>query len=835
MSRFFLYFLLQFAIPSSVSIADSDIHIPLWNAIIDESQHLLFTTSINSLGPSPTRTFPSDGMALDPSVSHLQYHPITTAPSAQQLALSTPHLTAEDQHQTMYLLWHTMSTHNIDSIQSWSMALSHSNIHGDSISKIPTPVQFNQHSSESYTRFLSVATAHSHSPQDKRIYTLAYLWTEEISSSPVLAIISYDTEHYNSLAPSHTDVLHTVAIASDHTVIGADILATHHNNSTQIHLIMNVVESLPLHTAPVGYIKYYIFDTMTETTTKSIIERYDIDNVEAPYVVGVPSIDRGRTDTLYMTWPRLLPLDISMRLMNYNIAVKRYNITTGVIESLAPEWTSSETRQCVTRDSDGKDQSLGPIITPRIHARPGEQGEEHVALFWRGCHEEGGRDPQEADAADVNPVYVSWYEERTGLWSEQFALTNNKRALRRGKPVSVLTPGGAAFVAYWEVSRAEADDSIQSQIVGLEVDDAGRVMRRSVLGPTYTYGMSEDRVPILRLSASEIVREGEFGAVAWSGWQGGEQRIGVSRFRLSIGPVGRDDYISITTGDVVDVSVTQNDSHTNNSPLVIVDVKVDGSIAAHVRATQELRIDATAAGTGRNVVTYGVRDASGRLDSARLVVDVKSQEATEGEEEYEDEIHVVAMRGRWTTINVFSDGDGWGGGRMRVVAVKQPKHGEAVINANQTIRYRSEMGPANGDSFGYEVENENGQRRSGRVNVEIKEEYIREVDDIEIEIYTRESTVINVFEKEMSERLVAPRVVHLMGPEAGVAWVRADQRIVYQAGEEAIREEIMIYQARISNEELITGRIVIRVQEDGKREERWSDGTWWTDGTGWWD
>jgi hypothetical protein len=835
LSRFFLCSLLLIVIPLSASIADSSIHHSLWNVITDDSPRLLFTTAINPLDPSPTHTSLPGGATLDPSVSHLRYHPITATPSDQQLALSIPHLTGDDPLHTMYLLWSSMSIHNIDSIQSWRMGLSHSNITSNLIPTIPTAVQLDSHSSASYTHFLSIATTHSYSSQDKRIYTLAYLWTKESAPNPVPAIIAYDTDQYESIAPWHADVLHTVAIAQNHTVIGADMTVTNHNNSTQIHLILNVVESLPFQTEPIGYLKYYVFDTMTSTATDSLLERYDVNNERAAYVVGVPSISRGRAEILYMTWPRLWPVDGSIGRMTYDIAVIRRNITTGIIESVAPEWTSSETGQCVTRESDADDQPLGPIITPRIHTRPSEHGEEHIALFWGGCHETVERDPQEADAADVNPVYVSWYAEGTGLWSEPFAITNDNRVLRRGKPVSALTPAGSAFVASWEVSRAEADDTIQSQIVGLEVDVAGRVMRRSVLGPTYTYGMSEDRVPLLRLSASEIARDGEFGVVAWSGWQDGEQRIGVSRFRLSSGPVARDDYISITTGDVVDISVTQNDSHTNNNPLVIVDIQVEGAIAAYVRATQELRIDATASGTGRNMVTYRVKDASGRFDSARLVVDVKPQEPMAGEEEYEEEVYVVAMRGRWTTINVLQEREGWGGERIRMIAVTQPEHGETVINANQTIGYRSDMGPANVDSFGYEVESENGQRWSGRIYVEIKEEYVREVEDIEIEAYPGESVVINVFEGEMHERIAAPRVVHLMGPKTGVAWVRTDQMIVYRAEAEVIKEDIMVYHAKISDDESITGRIVIRGQENVGVGARWSDGTWWTDGTGWWD
>ena len=644
---------------------------------------------------------------------------------------------------------------------------------------------------------------------------------------------------------SHTafniSILTILDIDPLHIVLSSDILLLDNNNHSTINVILNVGYEPLFQGLPHGHILQYTIDINTLHTTQSILESYGFENDGSGHISGAPRLSAGSDGTIYMTWRRWRPSLDDPDTLNYDFAIKRQtsdeNQFTLISMDLILNNVSAPTERisnCLIVNAASTFPVAYATIAPVLQSmqRVGER--TRLMLFWQGCTADRYASMNDTVPTAANDIYSAWFEDEDAGWSEPVAVANDNDAFWRGGPVALLSPTGAVNILYWEVGRSMSGDGLRADIIRIEVNQIGAVVRKSVLGPSYR--IDEGAWSSQAFVASKMALDGEFGIVSWEGWENGERRVGVTRFRLTDGPVARDDYVSVEVGGVIDLAATQNDSHTAGDPLVIIGARSEDDIAVRIMAAQQLRVDATAAMVGRKLVTYVVRDRAGVEDEAQVVIDVESG-AVETEAR---EIHVEAVRGRWTIINVFSNDPGASVQEARVIGGMQPEYGEIVINADQTISYRSAMTAPEMDRFAYVVEERGRERSTGTVYVEIRDPEDRtEVGDLNVEVHPEEVVVVNVFVTVAQERLTAPRILHMMGPNKGSAWVRADQMIVYAAPDLGEEEDIISFRANVAKDETIAGRIVFRkkagVESEGVDDvgEAWRDGTLWSDGKGW--
>ena len=181
-------------------------------------------------------------------------------------------------------------------------------------------------------------------------------------------------------------------------------------------------------------------------------------------------------------------------------------------------------------------------------------------------------------------------------------------------------------------------------------------------------------------------------------------------------PVAGDDSATTAEDNPVKVSILANDSDPDGDSVHVSGVGAPAHGVALLDASGT-GIDYTPAANyfGSDAFTYAIADGNGGSDTGSVAVTVTpvndSPVATDDS--------LTTNEGTAANVGVLVNDTDVDGDTLLTVAVSDPPHGTAAINANSTVRYTPDPGYNGADSFTYTVSDGAGGTDTGAVAVTV--------------------------------------------------------------------------------------------------------------------
>lgn len=182
-------------------------------------------------------------------------------------------------------------------------------------------------------------------------------------------------------------------------------------------------------------------------------------------------------------------------------------------------------------------------------------------------------------------------------------------------------------------------------------------------------------------------------------------------------PVAGDDKGLVRAGDILTMSVLDNDTSPSGLPLTldpIVTLAGDAATGEAFVSGDALRFRAKQPGTIR--LAYTVRDSAGNYDSAEAVVTINAVDASNAPPQPKPLVGRV-LAGQTVTLKVPTDGVDPNGDSVGLVGITSaPSLGTAVV-ADGAIAYTAPRDAAGTDTLTYEVADRFGDRSTATIRV----------------------------------------------------------------------------------------------------------------------
>lgn len=163
-------------------------------------------------------------------------------------------------------------------------------------------------------------------------------------------------------------------------------------------------------------------------------------------------------------------------------------------------------------------------------------------------------------------------------------------------------------------------------------------------------------------------------------------------------PVAVSDAVTVIENSVTRLSPLQNDSDPNRDAIKIIDFRPPLHGTATMNSDQTLTYKPTANYVGNDRIDYWLSD--GNLYSSMATISITiSQSATDSDDAQvvnppQKNIRptavndsVVVSSNQSSTLNLLSNDEDPNGDTLTIASFRQPLHGKATLNANQTITY----------------------------------------------------------------------------------------------------------------------------------------------------
>ncbi|MBE4606384.1 hypothetical protein BOO28_01460 [Vibrio navarrensis] len=184
-------------------------------------------------------------------------------------------------------------------------------------------------------------------------------------------------------------------------------------------------------------------------------------------------------------------------------------------------------------------------------------------------------------------------------------------------------------------------------------------------------------------------------------------------------PQASDDTAVVTRNGSVVIDVLSNDTDADGDSLTLSSASVDiGSVSV---VNNQLSYTTQSQFYGVATITYSVTDGKGGTGTAKVTVNVLNNQNPRAEDD------VVETNDRTpVTINVLSNDSDVDNDALTLVSVNKPEHGQAVLNADQTVTYTPTLGFEGTDVITYVIQDSQGLQDTGQVTVTVK--LVQDVD-----------------------------------------------------------------------------------------------------------